>query len=339
MPSWDSWVIRTGPSWDSWVIRTGDARTLSKKISTTVVPYLADLDRHGTASEQMITAGNTEISGRPETSMRRSWKTYVSATLPHASRQIQNFLLACVAEGRTHDDEEEEAHRRGTTLTCSLTQKDITEIISGHRQQETSMDTSRPAQQDSSRPAQASDQKKKSTGVDNTAKRMAATTSLAMQLAERSILQVASTTPAVSPLSRHCRTKVHSSRAADDMEIDGNTSAAVGLSTHNWRDAYAAWISRINNNESGIVPNTKQKKILEVVHERCATERCHEDGTTDDPLLRLVHGLPGSGKSGLWAANLYRPIRDSRIASSGKTNNPGRIHQRSRFGALEILDR
>ena len=44
---------------------------------------------------------------------------------------------------------------------------------------------------------------------------------------------------------------------------------------------------------------------LNLVHERCVAEETVADESTSDPLLRLVHGLPGAGcgarnRSRLW---------------------------------------
>ena len=90
--------------------------TLSRVFADSTVPHLADLDGLRVAQPPET----TELGAAAVTidaSMRRSWKQYVASALPHAARQIKSFMLACVAEGRTHEDEEEGAHRRGSTLT------------------------------------------------------------------------------------------------------------------------------------------------------------------------------------------------------------------------------
>ena len=47
--------------------------------------------------------------------IRVSWKHYTRNILPHAKTQLQNFMLACMAEGKMHaEDDEEGGHRRGT---------------------------------------------------------------------------------------------------------------------------------------------------------------------------------------------------------------------------------
>ena len=94
--------------------------------------------------------------------------------------------------------------------------------------------------------------------------------------------------------------------------MEDNSAARVALVTHSWKEAYADWKDKTYNMEqnSGIVPNAKQTQILEVIHERCVLEKCHEDGQASEPLLRLVHGLPGSGKSQLlvWLRSYFQEV-------------------------------
>ena len=89
--------------------------TLVKKVATEIVPFLAHL--HMTrASTKQPAIGN----------IRRAWKEYSQQVLPHAKAQLQNFMLACMAEGKTHPDEEEaQGYRRGTSLYCKLTLEEV----------------------------------------------------------------------------------------------------------------------------------------------------------------------------------------------------------------------
>ena len=79
--------------------------TLSKKIATPAVPFLADLDK-GLGVIQQHEPSHEQPSKQND-SIRRAWKGYLTAALPHATRQMRNFMMACVAEGRSHDDEED----------------------------------------------------------------------------------------------------------------------------------------------------------------------------------------------------------------------------------------
>ena len=57
--------------------------------------------------------------------LRPAWKVYRDRMWPHAARQIKNFMLACISEGRNPTDEEETAYRRGVNLACKLTHTEI----------------------------------------------------------------------------------------------------------------------------------------------------------------------------------------------------------------------
>ena len=94
----------------------------------------------------------------------------------------------------------------------------------------------------------------------------------------------------------------------DDAEGENTAENAEGpmlddsiISVHNWdwEDAYNNWHRQIfrSDTSKGITPNGKQEEVLAMVHARCVAEQTTSD--TSPPLLRLVHGLPGSGKSQL----------------------------------------
>ena len=71
------------------------------------------------------------------------------------------------------------------------------------------------------------------------------------------------------------------------------------------------------HNVQSMTPNQMQRKILELVHERRVVEHVYENGedipsTTpcSEPLLRLVHGLPGSGKTQVlrWLQSYFEEV-------------------------------
>ena len=68
------------------------------------VPLLSDLDRMGTSQVFEKTQDGEEQMLR----LQAAWRSYISAVPPHAHRQIQNFTLACIAEGKNFDDEDED---------------------------------------------------------------------------------------------------------------------------------------------------------------------------------------------------------------------------------------
>ena len=72
----------------------------------------------------------------------------------------------------------------------------------------------------------------------------------------------------------------------------------------------------IENHES-MTPNERQKEILDLVHKRRLVEFAEENGDTgnipsecSEPLLRLIHGLPGSGKTEVlrWIQSYFETV-------------------------------
>ena len=123
-------------------------------------------------------------------------------------------MLACVAEGRNHGIEEEAAHRRGESLSCSLTHADICALTSAHQQRCTTQDAGEGAGAElvaEGSPAQEEPTMERPAQVDvhtPTRRRMAATTALALRLAEASGAQYANVLPASATLQEHYRIKV-----------------------------------------------------------------------------------------------------------------------------------
>ena len=99
-------------------------------------------------------------------------------------------------------------------------------------------------------------------------------------------------------LETHCLTKPVIAQKDDEPDTNP-VESIVATDTHNWREAYGAWRAStwdvVTNN--GVVPNTKQAMVLNLVHDRCVKEHHHAEANEEEPLLRLIHGLPGSGKS------------------------------------------
>ena len=83
--------------------------TLIKEYGTLEVPYLPNLK---------------------EPSCRTAWKRYLSRVLPASERQLRNFVLATMAEGRI-DAEDEEATRseKLSGITSNLTLADVDTLL------------------------------------------------------------------------------------------------------------------------------------------------------------------------------------------------------------------
>ena len=75
----------------------------------------------------------------------------------------------------------------------------------------------------------------------------------------------------------------------------------VFLHKHDWQSAYRNWRHAFENHAKR--PYDQQWQIFDAIHQRCVLEYNIEQESlplsadVDGPLLRLVHGLPGSGKS------------------------------------------
>ena len=82
--------------------------TLSRKLATSSVPFAGDL--------------GLGCKGEIGT-VRTVWKAYTQEVLPHAVRNIRNFMLNSLAEGRNDEDDDETG--KGTSMTCVLKMADV----------------------------------------------------------------------------------------------------------------------------------------------------------------------------------------------------------------------
>ena len=71
------------------------------------------------------------------------------------------------------------------------------------------------------------------------------------------------------------------------------------------------------DNKTSMTPNPLQQQILDLVHERRIVEHVCENGEgvpsktcCPEPLLRLIHGLPGSGKTQVlrWLQSYFEEV-------------------------------
>ena len=271
--------------------------TLLETLATAEVPYLKNLFPHSGSTSSAGSSADIPTQWKDESDARQGWKHYLANVLPHARRQLGNFMLASIAEGRNHDNEEEGAFRRGATLRCALTPEDIANVTKyvmkkGHEDANAAEDTN--------------PKKKNPTG-----QRMAATASLAMQLASATKIEAA-TTGTTDTLTMHSYEKPDVARdtaSSNSMQTEPTTMI---FKEHNWSAAYVSWRAQLYNEElnEGIIPNEKQGYILQCVHDRCVEEATKPNEESTAPFLRFVHGLPGSGKSKLleWLRSYYQEV-------------------------------
>ena len=135
---------------------------------------------------------------------------------------------------------------------------------------------------------------------------------MALQLANSSTVVNPAPTSVQHSLQEHCR-KTAASETKDDKvaKIPPLPSTAV-MHHHNWRAAYTSWRQKLRDPKlsGGVIPNAKQQMILDAVHRRCVCEATDGKEHPSDPFLRLVHGLPGSGKSKLltWMRSYFEDV-------------------------------
>ena len=135
----------------------------------------------------------------------------------------------------------------------------------------------------------------------NVTARIAATTALAIRLAQHSEGATAPTEQRKHKLLQHCKVKTTVPTDTMEADMDVTSRSVVDMEQHNWSEAYALWHAATYDRDAnkGIVPNKKQQQVLDMVHARCVDEKSQQEDISSKPLLRLVHGLPGSGKSQL----------------------------------------
>ena len=121
--------------------------TLISSLATSEVPFLTDLDLTKEQYEKLhpngtigpvvkkyrktktVTTLDNEAEG-VDRDMRRAWKDYLTRVLPTVARQIHNFLLATIAEGRSYDgDDEAGGGGRLESITCSLQAAELQEML------------------------------------------------------------------------------------------------------------------------------------------------------------------------------------------------------------------
>lgn len=268
--------------------------TLVPKLHCAHVPYLGWL--HGSKDKSSKTEQHATCNDE-ELSLRTAWKDYLSTVFPHARRQITNFLLCCIAEGKNYCEDEDDMYRRGSALTCNISHADIIDILSFQKRHEVNTLTGSNDLPSNENEGSRSALKKK---INPTATRMSNTASLAMQLAEASALKTKKTSTG-HKLTEHFYEKPVCSDEQPSVTESVAATAKANVLKHDWVTAYAHWKQstydmKLNDH---VVPNAQQTKILDCIHQRCVFEQTGQGQSYTDPLLRLIHGLPGSGKSKL----------------------------------------
>ena len=279
------------------------AWTLVEAEATVEVPFITDLTL--TASEWHNTArGNVLQSSEGEVrSFRSAWQDYLQRVPPAAFRQTRNFMMAVIAEGRNfdRDDTLHDAKSRGTPIVYPVKVEDICNFDRKHRAAKSSQDMG---------------------GDDNDSSNAATKLMMSMEAAMAAARRVVE--------SQHNSTsevlqEIASKRYLRMMDFKVDHSAQPSVErrsrTETYRSdylkAYADWKIEMTTAEK--LPNLQQWQVLDLIHDRCKYELMEErnhciNATSNplhkEPLFRLVHGLPGSGKSQLlkWIGNYFESV-------------------------------
>ena len=256
--------------------------TLVPAEATAEVPYILDLNLTLTAWESFRDTEKTDV----HRNMRNAWKEYFLTRVPAAfASQVQNFVRAAFAENHNKNEDDEEGRaRKLDAIVCSVTCDNIQDILNKACEKITStLDGD---------------------GEERASRKMQAATHTAANLIE---LQgrIPSVTPGTMLESAPCSLYKYDAKAMlqtktiHDSEDDHVSE--VQVSKHDWHTAYLEWRYALEN-QSEKTPYDLQWKALDAVHRRCIVEHTEVETMSDDtsqPLFRMVHGLPGSGKTQL----------------------------------------
>ena len=124
---------------------------------------------------------------------------------------------------------------------------------------------------------------------------------------------------------------------AQAAAASGARTATTELYRSNWEVAYADWRTGLLADTTK-PPYDQQWEILDLVHKRCVFEHreevnhCVNADASEEPLFRLIHGLPGSGKSQVlkWLRSYFegsgRALRVPCAAEQHGGQHPGYDH-------------
>ena len=269
--------------------------TLAFKVATDTVPYLAHLSK-AKETTQTPEGGEHQVAN-----MRKAWKEYAQQVLPHTKVQLQNFMLACMAEGKTHAEEEQESHKRNTSLYCKLTMTEVRAALDFQAKKALQPVT-----------AQDDDPSKR------TSQRVLATAEVAIMLAKQTAsMHKSESASQLKPVRSHCQLPANLRTNETEKTQIPEEPEDVHTETHDWQAAYRSWYDQTYvrcDDKPKIIPNAQQREVLEMLHDTCAREQRqkHFDAVhiKSAPLRHLVHGLPGSGKSELlrWIRSYFQDV-------------------------------
>ena len=118
------------------------------------------------------------------------------------------------------------------------------------------------------------------------------------------------------------RTLVKKHREMSKSREEESKVADAKSTTYDCMKAYQIWEYETYVNSQTKIPTDAQKEVLNAVHDRRVAEHMLENGVegpsveaSQQPLLRLIHGLPGSGKTELlhWIRSYFEQVWHSTL--------------------------
>ncbi len=230
--------------------------------------------------------------------VRQQWKQYIRNIWPHALRTVRNFMANSWAE--SHRDEEEDDIRHGPSMTYAMTLADVERVLAAERN------------------LPVVENKEVEKGMSTVQR----STEVAMSLCKRQSTG-ACFNEARSELVLQRQNRLQASHSVlKDAKMNAMPHSEVAVERRDWRvidAAYKTWYDEVYVDTSTKVPTAQQKMFLITVHLRRKYEYFVEQGLvfTEDimhlsaaPLYRLVHGLPGAGKSQLllWLRSYFEVV-------------------------------
>ena len=235
--------------------------------------------------------------------VREVWRAYLNKVWPHSLRTIRNFMANSWAE--SHKDDEDDEGQQGTALSCAMTLVDVEKVLAGER-------------------ASKSASVKTATG---SMKSVEHSTEVAMRISHmQDMTRNFNTARCESIMDRHDRLKKSGAASnATTSEQEGAQPVAadgLGIVRRDWsviEAAYKTWHHEVYLDHNTATPTSQQARVLDMVHKRCMYEHFLEQKLplppelqelSCVPLYRLIHGLPGSGKSRvlLWLRSYFEDV-------------------------------
>ena len=266
--------------------------------ATENIPFIADVNL--TSAQWREKSRQEHVRTEDAHTYRRAWKDYLQRVPPASFRQTRNFMMAVIAEGRNFDrvDTVADAISKGPPVLCPMTVGDIDKLISGERREQQTQELSEDA------------------STKNLVRTMRAAINAASRVMGTQKSQSESSVRDAA--SRHeLKMTDFSSDAKHDDPVAAETKSSVETYQYEVLVPYEKWKKTLMAADK--TPNKQQWQVLNLVHQRCLYEQREEVSHSinkapaeghQEPLFRLIHGLPGSGKSQLlkWIQTYFEEV-------------------------------